>query len=179
MTKDRNTIKPHESGYAAKVLNTMAGSINAQLAAFSSWMVAGFGAVLGLLITNIDTIAAFIPPSTIGISVKLFLVAVVLNVLQRYLAALIAGSIAAGREVESISITQEIDINYIVREIERATFWPTRILVQWSNRKVLSGDIAVGGRLNVRLAQIQGWLVLIQMVAVVFAISIIANSLKD
>lgn len=178
MTKDSNTIKPHESGVAAKVLNAMASSINAQLTAFSSWMVAGFGAVLGLLVANVDTIAPFIPPTTIGAAVKLFLVAVVLNVFQRYLAAMVAGSIAVGKEVESIPITQEIDINYIVREIECATFWPTRILVRWSNRKALSGDIAVSGRLNVRLAQIQSWLVLVQMIVVVFTIAIIANALK-
>ena len=178
MTKETNLIKPHESGYAAKVLNAMAGSINTQLAAFSSWMVAGFGAVLGLLVANIDTIAPFIPPTIIGGAVKLFLVAVVLNVFQRYLAAIVAGSVTVGKEVESIPITQEIDLSYIIREIERATFWPTRILVRWSNRKVLSGDLAVGGRLNARLAQIQGWLVLVQMIAVVSAIFVIANGLK-
>ena len=102
MTKETNLIKPHESGYAAKVLNAMAGSINTQLAAFSSWMVAGFGAVLGLLVANIDTIAPFIPPTIIGGAVKLFLVAVVLNVFQRYLAAIVAGSVTVGKEVESI-----------------------------------------------------------------------------
>lgn len=82
MTKEISPIKPHESSYAAKMLNAMAGSINTQLAAFSSWMVAGFGAVLGLLVANVDTIAPFLPPTTIGCAVKLFLVAVVLNVFK-------------------------------------------------------------------------------------------------
>ena len=178
MDKSTNTIKPHDSSLAAKILNAMAGSINSQMTAFSSWMVAGFGAMLGLLVANIDTVSPFIAPAVIGASVKLFLVALVLNVLQRYLAAMVAGSIAVAKEVELIPLDHEVDLSYIVREIEYATFWPTRILVQWSNRKALSGDLAVSGRLNVRLAQIQGWLVLVQMMVVVFSIVLIANGLK-
>lgn len=178
MNKSDTPIKPQDSSLAAKILNAMAGSINAQMTAFSSWMVAGFGAMLGLLVANIDTVSPFIAPTVVGASVKLFLVALVLNVLQRYLAAMVAGSIAVANEVQLIPINHEADLGYIVREIERATFWPTRILVRWSNRKALSGDLAVSGRLNARLAQVQGWLVLAQMIVVVSSTVLIANGLK-
>lgn len=148
------------------------------MTAFASWMVAGFGAMLGLLVANIDTVSPFIAPVVVGASVKLFLAALVLNVLQRYLAAMVAGSIAVAHEVQLIPIDHEVDLGYVVREIECATFWPTSILVRWSNRKALSGDLAVSGRLNVRLAQIQGWLVLGQMIVVVSSTVLIANGLQ-
>ncbi|MBT0963868.1 hypothetical protein [Denitromonas iodatirespirans] len=178
MLDHNNSAKIDEDIYAGKLLNVMARSINSELTTFSTWMVAGFGAAIGLLVANIEKVAPYISPNAVGASTKLFLVAVILNVVQRYLAAILTGSVAAGKEAESISPTAPIDISSVLNEIERATLWPARYMVRWSNRRILAGDFVLGGRLNAWSAQIQGWLVLAQMLAVVTAAWEIANALK-
>ncbi len=178
MTDHSTPANITESIYSGKVLTAMASSVNEHHLKFSSWMVAGFGAAIGLLISNIDKVATYISPAAIGCSTKLFLVAVVLNVLQRYLGAIISGSMEVAKKVEDLPINGDLNTQAILKEIERATLWPTRYMVRSSNKRILSGDIAYGGRLNAWMAQIAGWLVLSQMVAVVSAAWIIANALK-
>ncbi|WP_054773457.1 hypothetical protein [Methylogaea oryzae] len=155
MTDSSTPPKLYEGIYAGKVLAVMAATINTEHSAFSSWMVAGFGAAIGLLIANVDKVAPYISPTAIGVSTKLFLFAVMLNVLQRYLGAIIAGSVATAKEVESIPVTTTFDVNVVLNEIERSTLWPMRPLVRWSNRRILAGDIAFGGRLNAWMAQVE------------------------
>lgn len=178
MKKETFTPNPSEAAYVGKILMAMASGISGEQTRFSSWMVAGFGVGLGLLVANIASVAPFIPPSVISYAVKIFLISVIVNVLQRYLGSIIAGSIATGKEVESIQSNGPVNLNYVCTEIERVTLWPTVLIVRWSNRKVRSGDLAFSGRLNARLAQISAWLVLIQMVVLVFAILVIANGIK-
>ena len=178
MEKEAFTPNPHEAAYAGKILMAMASGISGEQTKFSSWMVAGFGIGLGLLVANIATVAPYIPPSVISYAVNIFLIAVVINVLQRYLGTMIAGSIAVAKEVEGIQFTPGVNLNYVFSEIERVTFWPTVYMVRWSSRKVLSGDLAFSGRLNARLAQISAWLVLIQVIVLTFAIFVIANGIK-
>lgn len=163
--------------YAGKVLAAMAGRVSSELAAFSSWMVAAFGAVFALLVANVDTVGKFIAPTAIGLSIKIFLGAVVLNVVQRYLATVVMASVAIGKEVESLPVDCNIDIQHVFRQMEKATFWPTRLLARWVVQRVSAGDFSVGGRINSRMAQIQAWLVLAQLLSVVAAALVIANAL--
>jgi hypothetical protein len=175
---DASAPKINESIYAGKALAVMAAAINSEHSSFSSWMVAGFGAAIGLLIANVEKVAPYISPSAIGSSTKLFLVAVILNVIQRYLGAIIAGSVATGKEVESIPVATALDLQVILNEIEQSTLWPMRFMVRKSNNRIRAGDIAFASRLNAWMAQIVGWLVLVQMVVVIAAAWVIANALK-
>lgn len=127
-------------------------------------MITGFGALLGLMLTNIESVSKFVPASVLGCSISIFLVAVVLHVVQRYLASIVISSTAVGKEVESIPIIGEINIQFVLNQLEASTLWPTRLLVKWSNAKISAGDLAVSGRVNAVMAQIQAWLVFTQLV---------------
>jgi hypothetical protein len=59
---------------AAQTLSIAAQKMSAALDSFSSWLVAGFGATLALLIANLDTVSSFIIGGTIKCSAVLFLV---------------------------------------------------------------------------------------------------------
>lgn len=168
-----------EAIYLRKILTVMAHSLNAELTAFSSWMIAGLGAMIGLLIVNLEKIARFIPPSVVGDAAIWFLAAVALHVVQRYLGAIIAGSVATGKGVESIPFEAGMDLRSILDGIENSTLWPTRYLIRWTNRRVLAGELAFSGRLNSWIAQIQAWLVFFQLIAVAFAVWAIAAALQN
>src|SRR5260221_553249 len=58
---------------ASYVLLRMAATISAGLASFSSWMIVGCAAILGVSVANIETVTAFIPAVTIAKAIVLFL----------------------------------------------------------------------------------------------------------
>jgi hypothetical protein len=175
------TNEPHEPGhqqaiYLGKILTMMANRISTELVGFSSWMILGFSAVLGLLLANLDTVSQFLEPTTIGTVVKLFAASILLHVLQRYMAAIVIAGAALGKEMESMP-PSNVDIQWFTEKLEAATLWPSRYMVRWSNKKILAGDLAVAGRTNVLIAQVLAWLAFLQAIVAIATALIIANSL--
>ena len=171
-------ISIQESAYVGKVLMTMGARVSAVLAAFSGWMLIGFAAILGTLLANLESVSKILAPNTLSAIAKLFAVAVLLSVLQRYSSAIVAASAAGGKEVEEHPIPDGMNISVFLDQLERATLWPTRYMVRWSNRKILNGDLATGGRLISTLAQIEAWLVFTQLLVSIAAIWVLASGLR-
>lgn len=169
--------KPQDSLFAGKLLVAMAAKLSSELSTFSGWMITAFGALLGVMLANIESVTKFIPVKALGWSVSIFLSAVALHVIQRYLASIVAGSVAAGEAAEAIPPHDNVDMRYVLGQLEQSTLWPTRLLVRWSNSKIANGDLAVAGRMNARLAQIQAWLVFFQLGLVLWAAYSIARAL--
>src|SRR5687767_7594640 len=94
--------QPKEGLFAGRILSIMASRLTAELATFSNWMIVGFAAIWGLVVANLDKVASFIPPQSLGLAIKLFLVAVIFNVVQRYLAVIVSAGAAVSKEVEGI-----------------------------------------------------------------------------
>lgn len=178
MTNQAQETKSQEAIFLGKILTMMANRVATELVAFSSWMILGFSAVLGLLLANLDTVSKFLEPTTIGIVVKLFAMSVLLHVIQRYLAAIVMAGAALGKELESVP-PYNIDVERFTQKLEEATLWPTRYMVRWSNKKILAGDLAVGGRMHAVLAQVLAWLAFVQAIAAIAAALVIANSLQS
>jgi hypothetical protein len=171
-----------EDIYLARVLTVMADRVSAGFGSFSSWMIAGYGAALGLLVAHIDTVKDFVSPRSISWSIIFFLVAVVLNIFARYLAFMVAVSVAVGKEVETIQlpnppVPNPLDFQYILSQMEQAIWWPQRIIVQWSNARIRAGDVSIAGRRNLKIAQIQAWLACLQVLLLVAAAAVIAGAL--
>lgn len=178
MTTPPQETSRAEAIFLGKVLTMMANRMVTELVAFSSWMILGFSAVLGLMLANLGTVSNFLEPTTIGIVVKLFAVSVLLHVVQRYLAAIVMAGAALGKELES---TPPNDLNFerFTQKLEEATLWPSRYMVRWSNRKILAGDLAVGGRMHAVMAQVLAWLAFAQAITAIAAALVIANSLQS
>lgn len=173
----QNSSNTAQTILAGRMLTIMAARVSESLVGFAGWLVGGFAALLGLLIANIDTASKFLPTQCIGTSTLLFLVAVVLHVVQRYLAATVAGSVAIGKEVEILVSGQTVDPVFLFEELEKSTFWPTRIFVQRSLAKIRAGDFAASGRMMATLGQVQAFLVFGQMLSVVGAAGVLAHAL--
>lgn len=170
-----NTL-PQDSIFAGRVLIAMADQVSSKLA-FTSWMLLGFGGILGLVIANVQTVSKFVAPEALGYAIKLFLIALIFNVLQRYLASIVAASVALGKEIGALPIHENISMPGLSHEIERATLWPMKKMVRWSSKQVTAGDFAVSGRLSARLAQVQAWFVFVELLAVLASALVIANAL--
>ncbi len=142
-----------ENVYLGKVFLTMGAQISSGLATFSGWMLIGFVAILGALLANLDSATKFLAANAMSSIAGLFAAAVFFHVIQRYPAAIVASSAAAGKEIEEHPAPGGMRIEAILEHMEQATFWPTRYLVRRSNRKILQGDLAAGGRLILMLAR--------------------------
>jgi hypothetical protein len=75
-------------------------------------------------------------------------------------------------------VPESINIVTFLEQLERATFWPARLMVRRSNRKILAGDLAAGGRLISKFAQIEAWLVFAQVLISVVATWVLACGLR-
>lgn len=177
MTQDNNI---NESMLIGKTLSLLALGTTVSLEKFSSWLLAGFGATFALILSNIETVSNFISVENIKTGVILYLIALGLGVLQRWLGAGILGASSVSKEVEVLGANAPKDINIynVLTEIENITFYPQKWLVRYQFNKVRNNDFAAPGRMQARMAQIQGILVLVQGVLVISSIVVMVQGIS-
>ena len=105
---------------ANRLLTIMASRVSENLATFSSWLIGSFAGILALLIANLGDVSAVLPAKAIGTSASTFLFAVGLHVVQRYLAALVAGSAIVTREAEALPTPDPLNFAVVFQQLERA-----------------------------------------------------------
>lgn len=167
-----------ESIYLGKVFLTMGARISSGLAIFSGWMLLAFAVILGALLANLDAATKMLSPNALSSIASLFASAVFLHLLQRYSAAIVASSAAAGKEIEEHPVPDGMPVELMLDGIEKATLWPAKYFVRHSNRKMLQGDIAAGGRLMLTMAQVEAWLAFVQLAIVIAATWVLASALR-
>lgn len=172
------SIGPNESEYIGQVLTATAESMSAGLSKFSGWMLVGFAAILGILLINIESTEKFLPPGALSRIVMLFSMAVLLNLLHRFAAAVVSSSAEIAKKMRDQPVPENINVALILSQLEYAALWPARLLVRRANQNILSGDLAAAGRLLSTLAQIEAWLVFTQALISVAAIFVLAFNLQ-
>jgi hypothetical protein len=176
--KIKPPITADDSAYIGQVLLTMGECVSAGLSKFSGWMLIGFAAILGALLANLDATAKLLGAETLSTIVMLFSGAVFLSVLQRYSAAIISSSAEVAKKVREQPVPEGIDIVMFLEQLECSILWPARLMVRHSNRKILAGDFAAGGRLISTISQIEAWFVFAQVLISVIAIWVLASGLR-
>lgn len=158
--------------FANSLLTVGAGKSSAVLDSFVSWLLGGFGAALALILSNLDSIVPFVPIEAIKRSAAIFMVAVVVGVVEKYLAAVVTGgaeSSAAGREIGEKAADLELDLSVVFQLSERAALPPMRWFLRSFLRKAAEGDLTVSGRLFTRLSNIQTFVVLAETFLILWA----------
>jgi hypothetical protein len=117
------------------------------------------------------------------VSLQLLLVAIVLGVLQRWLAALVmAGSASTekaeqiGRELAELNVV--VDFKVIFREMERGLYYPGKWFARSNFQKAMSGDFAASGRMAAHISQVQSWFAFGLVLLVMAAISVTICGVK-
>jgi hypothetical protein len=158
----------------------LAGNLSAKFDTFATWLLAGFGAAIGLLLTNHD-VSALIPAATLRSGTKLFLWAVVVTVVEKYLYIIVAGG-AEGAEFARTSFNDHfkarreqnlpvnLNIQLFIREMIRPLFKPALWVASRLLRKIAAGDTNAGARMLVVISQIQGALMAVDVVLFVAGI---------
>ena len=163
-----------------KLLIFSATGISSRLISFSGWLITAFGASIGLLFANLEATLKVLPSNCLKTSVSIYLSAVILHVVQRYL----ANFSAAGGLGDSFQnpLTEEelakIDFNYVYQEIERTTFYPAKWLIKQQFKAAAKGDYAAGGHMHYRVAQFEGALAVLQAILCITAVAVFVFSIE-
>jgi hypothetical protein len=178
MTEQSQPDRGQEHIFLNRVLTVMAERTSAAFGSFSNWMIVGYGAALSLLVAHIDTVTKFVSPKAMRWSIILFLVAVFLHIVDRYLATMVANGVAVGKEVATMQFPNPFDLPYFLDQMEQAIFWPHRILVRRIYARIRAGDLSRAGRIPMTLAQIQVLLGVLQVLVLIAAAAVIACALN-
>jgi hypothetical protein len=164
---EREAIALNTSLAASRILSLGAQRLSSSLDTFSGWLLAGFGAVFGLLIANYATLSDHIAASSLKSGAGLFLVAAAFAALQKLLAAHVAAGTAAGEDGRGIgkelaSSKVPLDVDSMYKQVRDGLFWPLSSFNARMTAKAKSGDFAVVGRHHAKTSQLQFLLVLLQ-----------------
>lgn len=168
---------------ANKLMIEMARGVNESTSVFATWLLAGFSAAFGLILVNLDGILEFVEVNAVKNAFFLFLVSLLIAVIHKWLSAILQAGFRGGDEgekVDSVLNQSGLTVNQelLLAEIERACLPPTRFLVKRQYRKLRSGDITVAGRQQLKLAQIQSFLMLGQILMAVLSIFFFIKGIK-
>lgn len=173
----------HEKITAGKLLSISAAQISSRLDLFCSWLLIGVGGAYALILANLKSLQDLISVHYMKGSLLMLLVAIVLGILQRWLAAVVAGNAAtsemAGQIGKDLS-ERDIDIDFtkVFSEMEKGLFYPTKWIARSSFKKAMSGDFAASGRFSAFISQVQSWLVFTLVGVIVAAIAVTISGVK-
>jgi hypothetical protein len=143
-------------------------------------------------LANISTVAKFIPPSQLRCAILMFFGVLIAHMVQRWVAAMVAGGRAAGIETEKLLLglagsappslaTFDLLKRAVPRielEMGKALWPPFRWLVRRQAAKIARGDLVVVARMQIHLMQLQSLMVLLQLLFALGSIGVVAISLR-
>jgi hypothetical protein len=158
---------------AAALISESAGKASKALDKFASWLLAGFGGAVALLLSGRD-LRPLVPVGAVRIGSILFLCAVLVTVLQKYLAIVVtsgAEGAALGRalvkehlkERKELGLQSALDPETLTKEMLKALYWPATKIASRFIARSKKGDFAAGARAFMKLAQVQGFFVMLEL----------------
>jgi hypothetical protein len=172
-----------EQAAAQKTLVIVARHVGNALPPFSTWLMAGSGAALSLVVANIDTVSKFIAITHIRFGLILFLLSLSFAVVATYISTIVKTSVAAQAEGEALGkeiaeTSTQFNLTQYIAEYERGLLPPMRWLARTTMDKAMKGDIVAGARMIAKLSQIQALLVACQSLLALVALSGLAFGIK-
>ena len=160
-------------------LTISAGYSSASLDKLAYGFLAGFGAILSLILTNLNDISGFIPIKSIACSTYLFLWASGLCLAQRYVATVIGSCVSSAKEGRELGEKfGHMDIDEFITQMKAAIPCILRPLCNGLLDKVANKDFAAVGQMLMRLSLLQGIIVSIEVIVLLSALSKIVSGIQ-
>jgi hypothetical protein len=173
----------NERTAAQRTLIAATRRVGDALSPFSTWLMAGSGAALSLVVANIETVSKFIAITHIRFGLIVFLISVGVAVLATYLSTIVKAALGAQEDGEALgkeigATTEKFDLLLYMAEYERGLLPPIRWIARSAMKKAMRGDVVAGARMIAKLSQIQALLVAGQSVLALLAIGALAFGMK-
>jgi hypothetical protein len=178
---DSSNLKEETSRHVARqLLYLSSAKSSAVVDSFLSWLLAGTGAALGLVVSNLGSLQPYISSSSVACAALLFLAAALPAVLQKYISSVFVGSGEAVEKAaelaEKASVMYEsLDFSIVQDEVEKSTL-PTTNFLKLVARKVFKDpDLA---RNIARVTQIQWLLAIVSTMLLLASIATLVFGLQ-
>jgi hypothetical protein len=150
---------------AATALTVAAGKASAHLDSLASWFLAAVGAGLAIAVSQIENVLNYVSAGELSFSAKLFLVATGLCVIQRFISTVVSSSASSAKELNDMMDErfEQMDLPEFVLQMTEAFPRFMRCLVTPLFGDIVRGDLAVTGRMLVRLSLYQALAVVLEM----------------
>jgi hypothetical protein len=160
---------------AAKMLIESAAKMSRVLDTFAGWLLAGSAALLGFLLAH-----QVVSLETVRRSVGwLFVVAAFGTVVQKYLAMIIAG-VAEGFRIGCQAVEEhrarrsiELDVTALNGYMLDALYPLQRWFIRPFVDKAAQGELVSGGQLALVLGQIQGYVVFVDSLLILYVLAVV------
>ncbi|MFC5571579.1 hypothetical protein ACFPN1_16105 [Lysobacter yangpyeongensis] len=170
-----------EKVLASGLMTMAAGKSSAVIDSFVSWLIAGAGGAIALVIGNLPGIGQHLDVAVVSCASIIYLIAAGLTVVEKFLAAVVMGAAESASQakdfIRDLPPDGNLDMEVVFREFESATFRPMRWFMSKSFAKVRSGDFTASAKNFARCAQIQAFLALAATGLVFWALGLIISGL--
>jgi len=176
-----------EQTLANRALEATAKVVSTAILDFEKWLVAGYGAAIGLAVPKLSEIAGAIGTGRLQVVMLLLSLAVFLSVFVLLLGTQIAAGANTGDEIRKVMpeiletvkrAERGIDMAAWRSEQEKGLWWPAIAGFRWAMRRTDAGDWVAPGRLVAKLSQLQAYLMIVQIFLGASAGVVAANGVK-
>lgn len=199
---DRHKIKPAEAGFVlevkggimtresglhaiSKLLLGMASNISSISDAFSNWLALGTGAILSLLISNIDKLATYLDIQLIKRAAYLYCATLIMVAAQKLISTWVlsakSGGSVAEKYVQEI-VESGLGFKEYVNQSLAASIPPNKWILEpvlkKMEEKFEEGDMTWSSRFFTKAAQVQGLIVLVQAAMSIYIVWLISSAIK-
>jgi hypothetical protein len=194
----------HENIGAAKIFVALLTLVPAELGNYASWFTAGVGAVVVLLLSNVDKVAPYLGEKAYARAITAFAIAVGLGALSKLLATYVAALIAMQEEInreiqatlqafsadaakiQNIAKQRNYDLNTdfnlggLMEKFQSQLGPALRLIVGWALTRALKSKnpILHRFRMPMRLAQLQALCFFLSVAAAIFGVSSVAQTIS-
>jgi hypothetical protein len=167
----------HEQLLAARFLQESAAQASRILDSFATWVLAGAGVLLGVAHHELA-------PGAVHVDGRLIFAAAAATVVQKYLGAIVTAG-AQGVRVSREALAQhtadlrgqgqpvpQLNLDAYIGYVRAAMLpWHRRLADRWVFEKLERGDLVAGARVAFRIAQIQGLIVLVGTLGLLYELA--------
>ena len=150
---------------AIQLMFTMAGGATKEVSALSTWFIGGVGALLAVVVNGAEALTPFFHLEYLSDAIRMFIGAAAINVLQRWIGAMVTGAVDVSKEVQKLfeggKFSPKSRVVALKIIADRSTP-PVTWMMRKSMRSMEKGDLVAGAVNIARLSQIQSVLLIPQ-----------------
>lgn len=166
-------------GYGASIILNGTIQSSKSFDTFSSWLLAGVGGAISLLLSNADKLNDLLLKGVMDKVLTIFGCLIIIVFIERMLSIGVSGLAAVTETILNNSRAEPDDAESIektLKEIEQATLHSTQILIGDKIKKALSGDYSGLSSAIAYLVQIQGIFSFTSVVLVVYMVYVLSGA---
>lgn len=163
-----------------KSLTGVANIVAGQYEKFTGWLVAGLGAALTLLVSNLDKTKDMIAPASVSYAIKIFVAILVAHTVQKILAIIVTSGVTAQENSAGANMDPPLtmaELYAFLSNLESAYPWPMKLMIRKSFARLRKGELTFFGKRLAQLSLCSAGLAALQVVLAIWAVLVIARGL--